>query len=33
MTDCFQRVSRLRSCLFRGYSILADTLSFFKDFS
>ena len=27
MADCFHRVSRLRSCLFGYFSILADTLS------
>jgi len=31
--DCFHRVSRLKSCLFSDYSILADTLSSFKNFS
>jgi hypothetical protein len=31
MADCFPRVSRLRSCLFGDFSILADTLSSFKD--
>jgi hypothetical protein len=33
MADCFHRVSCLRSCLFGDFGILADTLSFFKDFS
>lgn len=33
MADCVHRVSRLRSCLFSDYSILADTLSSFKNFS
>ena len=33
MAECLQRVSRLRNCLFRDYSILADALSFFKNFS
>jgi hypothetical protein len=33
MAECFQRVSRLRDCLLSDYSILADTLSFFKHFS
>ena len=33
MAECFHRVSRLRGCLFGDYSILADTLSSFKNFS
>ncbi len=33
MADCFHRVSSLRSCLFSDNSILADTLSFFENFS
>jgi hypothetical protein len=33
MAVCFHRVSRLRSCLFGDFSILADTLSSFKNFS
>ena len=33
MAECFLRVSRLRSCLFGDFSILADTLSLFKNFS
>jgi hypothetical protein len=33
MTDCFQRVSLLRSCSLSDNSILADTLCFFKHFS
>ena len=33
MAECVQRVSRLRDCLLSDYSILADTLSYFKNFS
>jgi hypothetical protein len=33
MADCFHRVSCLRGCLSGDYSILTDTLSFFKNFS
>jgi len=32
MADCFHRVSWLRSCLLGNNSILADTLSSFKNF-
>ena len=32
MAGCFPKVSRLRSCLFGDFSLLADTLASFQDF-